>query len=68
MRAIAGAIRILAGAVALAAAVNGAEVSHAANRIPGNGASGGAFAGISLAVIGLVVLGLGWRDDHTPRL
>ena len=62
MRAVAGAVTILAGAVVLAAAVHGAEMSHAAGRIPGNGASGGTFGGVAIILVGLLVLALGVRD------
>ena len=68
MKALAGAIIVLAGSIIFAAAVLGAQVSQA-GRIQGAAATGGVLAGSTLAVVGLIVLVTGMRDvDRPPRL
>lgn len=65
MKVLSGAIVTLAGAVVLGAAVLGTEVSHAAGRMSGAGASAGSFAGIVLLILGAFMLARGWASEKS---
>lgn len=65
MKVLSGAVVTLAGAIVLAAAVLGTEVSHAAGRAGGAGASAGNFAGIVLLIVGAFMLARGWASEKT---